>query len=132
MSQLLPEKIIIQLLLIILFSFIIIFNTLSILPGFQGSAQYEAGHQPDYQPIKEDVEIEETSEDCLDSCLVELELGSSSQPGESLCGNTARRRGNHQKVVSFSFYGDMKHGYYQGITENLALLEEGVLVTILS
>lgn len=115
MYQPLPEKIIIQLLLIILFSFIIILNTLSILPGFQGSAHYEAGHQPDYQTV------EETSEDCFDSCLVEL--GSDSPPEESLCGKTARRRGNHQKVVSFSFYGDMKHGYYQGIKENLALLE---------
>ena len=124
MYQPLPEKIIIQLLLIILFSFIIILNTLSILPGFQGSAHYEAGHQPDYQTV------EETSEDCFDSCLVEL--GSDSPPEESLCGKTARRRGNPQKVVSFSFYGDMKHGYYQGIKENLALLEEGALVTFLS
>jgi hypothetical protein len=31
--------------------------------------------------------------------------------------------GQHQKVVSFSFYGELKSTYYEGITGNLESLE---------
>ena len=46
---------------------------------------------------------------------------------QSSCGNTAIRRGHHQKVVSFSFYGEMKNDkrdYFQGFVKNLEIVQE--------
>jgi hypothetical protein len=44
------------------------------------------------------------------------------------CGRDAYRRRSHQKVVAFSFYGDVhskesvEKGYFEGILENLKLM----------
>jgi len=132
-----PDKTILKLLLIILFSFIIILNTISLLPAFQGVAQLEVEKPGDLETYTdrnqntETIKQKETArlDSCLSSCLMDLDLDyfnlvENTAPSESLCGDTASKRGNHQKVVAFSFYGDMKHGYYQGITDNLDLMQE--------
>ena len=47
---------------------------------------------------------------------------------QTTCGRDAFRRGTHQKIVGFSFYGDIhsdyskKKGYFQGIIGNLKLM----------
>ena len=49
----------------------------------------------------------------------------------NLCSKISERRGSHQKVVSFSFWGEMETGYWNGIVDNLGLFV-GVSVTFLS
>jgi hypothetical protein len=148
----LPAKIIIQLLLIILFSFIIILNTIHLLPTSQEVAWIQVEVKtpvllesvevetpvdfktPSHVDIDEIVETLQTNSSnsieitsCISSCLLHLEnlsLPQETGSAQSLCGHTASRRGNHQKVVACSFYGGMKHGYFQGITENLNLMQE--------
>ena len=39
----------------------------------------------------------------------------------NLCSERSERRGTHQKVVSFSFWGEMETGYWNGIVDNLGL-----------
>ena len=41
----------------------------------------------------------------------------------NLCSQRSSRRGSDQKVVSFSFWGEMKNGYFRGILDNLAMME---------
>ena len=47
---------------------------------------------------------------------------------QTTCGNDAYLRGSHQKIVGFSFYGDVnsdyskKKGYFEGIIGNLELM----------
>ena len=41
----------------------------------------------------------------------------------NLCSERSSRRGLDQKVVSFSFWGEMKNGYFKGIQDNLAMME---------
>lgn len=41
----------------------------------------------------------------------------------NLCSPRSSRRGLDQKVVSFSFWGEMKNGYFRGILDNLAMME---------
>ena len=43
-------------------------------------------------------------------------------PGD-LCSRRSQSRGRHQKVLSFSFWGNMDTGYWRGIVENLDLME---------
>jgi len=43
-------------------------------------------------------------------------------PCKSSCGNFADLRGPHQKVVSYSFYGDTSSGYFKGIAVNMDLI----------
>ena len=139
-----PVKRIIQLILIILFSFIIILNTIHLLPTNQEVVWVQPitvnpVENPVYDKITSHkdidaiVEKDQASSDavenssCISTCLLHLEnlsLPLETGSSQSLCGYTANRRGNHQKVVSCSFYGDMKHGYFQGITDNLDLMQE--------
>ena len=37
----------------------------------------------------------------------------------NLCSSRSSARGLHQRVVSFSFWGEMKTGYWEGIVANL-------------
>ena len=52
------------------------------------------------------------------------------QFSDTTCGRDAFHRGNHQKVIAFSFYGNTKteahkaKQYFTGIQENLKLLSE--------
>ena len=48
---------------------------------------------------------------------------SSHNSSRNLCSIRSERRGAHQKVVSFSFWGEMKTAYWNGIVENLELME---------
>ena len=41
----------------------------------------------------------------------------------NLCSKRSSRRGLDQKVVSFSFWGEMQNGYFRGILDNLAMME---------
>ena len=114
----LPLKMIIQLILIILFSFIF-FNTIHLLPTNLVWVQSITG--------VEKYQVENNS--CISTCLLHLEnisLPLETGSSQSLCGYTANSRGNHQKVVSCSFYGDMKLHYFQGIKDNLDLMEERI------
>ena len=40
----------------------------------------------------------------------------------NLCSERSERRGSHQKVVSFSFWGEMETKYWNGIVNNLGIL----------
>ena len=48
---------------------------------------------------------------------------SSHNSSRNLCSIRSEKRGAHQKVVSFSFWGEMKTAYWNGIVENLELME---------
>ena len=39
------------------------------------------------------------------------------------CSLRSERRGLHQRVVSFSFWGDLHTAYWTGVVENLRLME---------
>ena len=41
----------------------------------------------------------------------------------STCGQSATDRGPGQKVISYSFYGKLKSAYFNGIFDNLALVQ---------
>ena len=43
---------------------------------------------------------------------------------QSLCSGRSEARGRGQRVVSFSFWGELETGYFRGIRDNLALMEE--------
>jgi len=82
-------------------------------------------------PLKEG-EIEFTLEHC--GCRRRLFTNSSNPDNigvpfnQTTCGNDAYLRGSHQKIVGFSFYGDVnsdyskKKGYFEGIIGNLELM----------
>ena len=55
----------------------------------------------------------------MNSSSVQIENDSKSP----LCAFSSSERGNHQKVVSFSFFGDIKGPYFSGIKENLDLMK---------
>ena len=129
------SKRVIQLLLIILFSFIIILNSIHLLPAFNSAGQFETFSESSRTSfgdtidttIHSDGDSEVDSASCISRCLMDLDLfppAEDTGSSQSLCGPKASSRGNHQKVVAFSFYGDMKHGYFQGITDNLDLMQE--------
>ena len=58
-----------------------------------------------------------TSSTCLSTCLTTLSNMSTS--ATSLCSGQARTKEDKQKVVSFSFYGNLDTVYYRGIKDNL-------------
>ena len=41
---------------------------------------------------------------------------------ENLCSRRSMERGGSQKIVSFSFWGEMTSGYFRGIIDNLELM----------
>ena len=41
----------------------------------------------------------------------------------NLCSKRSSSRGLDQKVVSFSFWGEMQNGYFRGILDNLVMME---------
>ena len=43
---------------------------------------------------------------------------------QNLCSPASARRGDGQRVVSFSFYGDLTGRYWAGIRDNLELLPD--------
>ena len=61
--------------------------------------------------------------------LESLERAHNKSNNGNLCSERSERRGTHQKVVSFSFWGEMETGYWNGIVDNLGLF---VSVTFLS
>ncbi|XP_023347807.1 uncharacterized protein LOC111716550 [Eurytemora carolleeae] len=56
-------------------------------------------------------------EHCVAKCM--QYLLDSSASSKTLCGLNAESRGENQKIISFSFYGELKSAYYNGIKENL-------------
>ena len=40
----------------------------------------------------------------------------------NLCSGRSKSRGVQQKIVSFSFWGELKTGYFRGILDNLELM----------
>ena len=42
----------------------------------------------------------------------------------NLCSPASERRGDGQRVVSFSFYGDLTGRYWRGIRDNLELISD--------
>jgi len=79
-------------------------------------------------PLKED-EIEFTLENC--GCRRRLQFNANPEDlsfNQTTCGKDAFMRGPHQKIVGFSFYGDInsdyskKKGYFEGIIGNLELM----------
>ena len=49
----------------------------------------------------------------------------------NLCSARSERRGAHQKVVSFSFWGEMKTGYWDGIVANLGGAEQVIASSVM-
>jgi len=70
--------------------------------------------------LQEDIE-----ENCLSSCLGQLQPeNAKAGRGEHQCGERSGDRGDNQRVVAASFWGDMQTGYYRGIVDNIKLTEE--------
>ena len=70
--------------------------------------------------------IEDAAADsCIARCIDKLQtvLFSAELETDSLCSSSVHELGVHQKVVSFSFYGKMNTGYYNGIADNLELMQ---------
>ncbi|XP_023332449.1 uncharacterized protein LOC111704444 [Eurytemora carolleeae] len=59
---------------------------------------------------------------CVSKCL--RYLVDSIPSTKTLCGIHAESRGEKQKIISFSFFGDLKSVYYNGIENNLNYLDE--------
>ena len=43
---------------------------------------------------------------------------------QNLCSPASARKGDGQRVVSFSFYGDLTEQYWRGIRDNLELITD--------
>ena len=69
---------------------------------------------------------------CLARCLVQMSNVSQSFKTEnkqaSLCAFSPIERESHQKVAAFSFFGDVKGVYFDGIKDNLELMKKVSIV----
>ncbi|XP_023347972.1 uncharacterized protein LOC111716729 isoform X2 [Eurytemora carolleeae] len=62
------------------------------------------------------------NQQCVSKC--QQYLVDSIPSTKTLCGFHAESRGEKQKIISFSFYGDLKSKYYDGVASNLDYLDE--------
>lgn len=84
----------------------------------------------DFKSISEEPLLNQSTRIPLCQCQIQLPQVFSTQSSfeDTTCSATAFARGDHQRVVGFSFYGDSrspKHKskqYYQGIIDNLGLM----------
>ena len=65
--------------------------------------------------------IKEFDQDCY--CRKVTPLAETPVQNRSTCSQYATDRGPGQKVISYSFYGKLQSAYFNGIAENLALIQ---------
>ena len=65
--------------------------------------------------------IKKFDQDCY--CRKVTPLDDTPLQNRSTCSQYATDRGPGQKVISYSFYGKLESAYYNGIAENLALIQ---------
>ena len=60
---------------------------------------------------------------CFDENILEnFSLSVTQSMTSNLCSGRSKSRGVQQKIVSFSFWGELKTGYFRGILDNLELM----------
>ena len=68
---------------------------------------------------------------CIAQCVREVSLKQADiEHATDKPSQCKTKRKLHQKVVAFSFYGDLKPGYYRGIKLNLDLMQVGDYVFV--
>ena len=70
---------------------------------------------------------------CLVRCLLQMSNVSQSFTTQdkkaSLCAFSPIERESHQKVAAFSFFGDVKGVYFDGIKDNLDLMKVSIFIS---
>ncbi|XP_023341272.1 uncharacterized protein LOC111711215 [Eurytemora carolleeae] len=82
------------------------------------SVLYEPAVSPENRILFQRLEVDK----CVSKCL--QYLVDSIPSTKTLCGFHSESRGEKQKIISFSFFGDLKSVYYNGIENNLNYLDE--------
>lgn len=70
-----------------------------------------------YRPSSTAGEDDEENTQCFNECMHNLRNSDSSKG--TFCSKQSEKRGPGQRVVSFSFYGELKSAYFNGIAANL-------------